>query len=144
MLSQEPPGLAPPIGAPEQMGEMNLQDDNMEMGLPAFPPVMPQCLDQSFPPVMPAAVALPQTGRGQARNPMPGASLGQLKRRLLKSRLFAGGVDLPLELIQEGPAHQRVFTYTLLLPLPGGPVQARGSATTKKEAERICCADAVR
>merc|ERR1712183_1252353 len=96
-----------------------------------------------FPPPMPEVAPGPVPQAQRMRNPMPGASLGQLKKQLLKSRLF--GHDLPFEMLQDGPPHAKVFTYLLSVPSRGGdPQQARGSATTKKEAERICFADAVR
>jgi len=104
-----------------------------------------------FPPSLPSAGpsgALPPgevAGSSQSASASAshqGHSLGWLKQKLSRSRLFHGA-NLPLEMAAEGPPHNRTFTATLLVPLHTGPQQAMGQARTKKEAERLCCEHAV-
>jgi len=64
--------------------------------------------------------------------------------QLQKSRRFPGGLNIVMS--QAGPEHAKVFTGQIPVTMPGGggEVLALGSASTKKEAERLCLVDAVR
>lgn len=68
------------------------------------------------------------------------------KQVLLETCIFENS-KLPIEMSETGPDHQRLFTASLLMPQPwdmsGEPVLLTGQASTKKEAERICCEKAV-